>query len=137
MIEMIYRANHGDWIIQTETKMQTASKLKNVWEDLLTPELSTLEGRLKSTALCLGRCRQIPIWINASLCFLVYPNHQSIDRIYVNMTRIKSIQASEAGTLIIFESGHTQIINGSPDRLEKRIAQTKQDMKQIALFVNS
>ena len=137
MIEMIYRANHGDWIIQTETKTKTASKLYNLWEELLTPELSTLEGRLESTAICLGRYRHIPLWINASLCLTVYPNYQAIDRLYVNVTKIKSIQALETETLLTFESGHTHIIKGPPERIAKRFNQTKQDMKKITSLVNA
>ena len=110
MVEIISRNGKGEWVIQSESQTLHVHSLKAFFETRLAPQGATLAGRLKSTVYLLNRYRNTPLWLESNTYFMVIPNHQSPERIYINGASVKTIHADKERTFLTFTSGHTCII---------------------------
>ena len=134
MIEIIYRDSQGMWIIQKTHKFFKVSSIEHYFNELLRPQLTKLEGRLKATKSLLNQTRNVPLWLNQACCLMAIPNHTCAERIYVNAVALNKIVLENSKTELRFKSSHvfecSMTLKNLNQRLEK-VLEAHQKLNQI------
>ena len=132
MIELIHRDSQGMWIIQTMHKFIKVASVQHYFNELLRPQLTTLDGRLKATRRLLNQTRNVPLWLNQTCCLTVIPNHTCPERIYVNGGVLSHIVQDNSKTELRFKSSHVFMCSKTLKNLKQKWEKSLEDHQKLS-----
>ena len=132
MIEIIHRDPKGMWVIQKTHKFFKVPSIEHYFNELLRPQLTTLEGRLKATKHVLNQTRNVPLWLNHACCLMVIPNHTCPERIYVNRGVLSHTVQDNSKTELRFKSSHVFMYSKTLKNLKQRWEKSLEDHQKLS-----
>lgn len=129
MIYFIKQNLNGFEITSDASETKIVSSDFSFFSDLLLLQFTTLEGRLNATKKLLSINKNIPLIINNETIFMVYPHRKNINRYYINLQAIYSIDKKSNDLEITYKSGEKYIIKSFKEF--KRIQSARKKIQKI------
>ncbi len=135
MIHYIENKPEGIMVHKTQESILFKGSMKQYLTHLLTPRLTTLEGRIKALEAIAGFKRNIPIYIDEQCCFISTHNLRAVQSILINVNAVYQINAlTHSKTQIIFQRMSHTIIEQNIQIIKSRFKKANHLCQKVNTF---